>query len=99
MNASYEKKGYCFMKWEERREILEAVRWIAEVFPVDDKDGTVASAIRFYRPNIFANGGDRVAAVSEEAAACSEAGCQMVFGVGGGKIQSSSALVKQLAKK
>ena len=89
------KKGYCFMKWEERREVLTAIRWVAEVLPVDDADGTVAAAIRRYRPQIFANGGDRVAAVAQEAAACSEVGCRMVFGVGGGKIQSSSSLVKQ----
>lgn len=93
------KKGFCFMKWEERREILEAIRWVADVLPVDDTDGTMASAIRRYRPAIFANGGDRVAAVPAEAAACVEVGCEMAFGVGGGKVQSSSALVKQLAKR
>lgn len=88
------KKGYVFMPWVERAEILCALGAVSRVVPVDDSDGTVAAAILELWPQYFANGGDRGEPNPREAEACARRGCVMLFGVGGGKVQSSSELVR-----
>lgn len=92
------KKGYAFMRWTERRALLSAWRAVADVFSVDDSADHVAGAIRAFKPDFFANGGDRTTSHPEERAACIEVGCQELFGIGGGKIQSSSELVKRVPR-
>lgn len=89
------KKGYAFMSWEERCEILMAMHNVAIVLSVDDKDDSVCNAIRRIKPDYFANGGDRAVADPLEAATCLELGVQQLFGLGGEKIQSSSDLVRK----
>ena len=83
------KKGYHCFSWEIRRELLQGLRWITAVVPVNDADGTVVSAIHLYRPQIFAKGGDRTSPVDAEELACQEVNCQMVFQIGN-KVESSS---------
>jgi D-beta-D-heptose 7-phosphate kinase/D-beta-D-heptose 1-phosphate adenosyltransferase len=92
------KKGYYFMTWKERAAILLALRYVDRVISVDDQDGTVAQAIVAVRPTYFMNGGDRTTPNEREAYFCRELGVTQVFGVGGGKIQSSSALVRRRAE-
>ena len=87
------KKGYIFMPWDERTEIIGAIRGVTEVLTVDDTDGTVCDALRKYKPDIFGNGGDRTNKNTPEKAICKELGIEMVWGLGGEKIQSSSELV------
>lgn len=88
------KKGYAFMPLEERMEIIAGVRGVDYVIPWDDGSQTVVEAIRALSPVVFTKGGDRDAAANvPEFDVCSEIGCQVIFGVGGGKIQSSSDLV------
>ena len=87
------KKGYVFMPWRERAEILYAIQGVKLVHAVDDWDGSVAEAITSLRPDIFANGGDRKQPNSLEHDACQKVGCKELFGVGGEKVQSSSRLV------
>ena len=87
------KKGYVFMPWEERAEIARAIQGVTKVVAFDDSDNTACDAIRTHRPTFFANGGDRTTNNTPEQAVCEEIGVQMVWGVGGGKIQSSSELV------
>lgn len=87
------KKGYKFMDWNERAEILRAIRGVVDVVPVDDSDGTVCEALRRIRPDAFANGGDRKAGNTPEGEVCKELGIEMLWGVGGGKTQSSSWLI------
>ena len=53
------KKGYVFMPWEERAEIISAIRGVTEVVTVDDSDNTVCEALIRCKPDAFANGGDR----------------------------------------
>lgn len=89
------KKGYVFMPWAERREILMALRNVSEVVAVNDQDGSVAAAIREVKPKLFANGGDRTEPNIYELAACKSVGARMLINIGGGKVQSSSALVRQ----
>jgi len=87
------KKGYVFMPWEERAEILLAIRGVVSVEQVDDSDGTVCEALRRIRPDLFANGGDRRGNNTPEVQVCTDLGIDLLWNVGGEKIQSSSELV------
>jgi len=90
------KKGYAFMQQAERIEILRALRDVDEVVAAVDPDQTVRETLRLVKPHVFANGGDRREAEDiPEAAVCRELGIEMVFNVGGGKVQSSSDLVQR----
>ena len=87
------KKGFHCMSWEARREILQGLRWVSAVVSVDDRDGTVASAIRLYRPHIFAKGGDQLVPIKAEREACQSVKCRMIFGIGN-KVESSSQFIR-----
>ena len=87
------KKGYIFMPFRERREILEGFRWVYDTTFVDDTDDTVCEALRRLKPDYFANGGDRKTNNTPEMDVCKELGIQMLWSIGGSKIQSSSDLV------
>ena len=91
------KKGYAFMPHEERMEIIAGVRGVDYVVGWDDGSQTVTGAIGALKPLIFTKGGDRDSALNvPEFALCSELGCHVYFGIGGGKIQSSSDLVNAM---
>lgn len=87
------KKGYVFMPFDERREILLGFRGVDAVSSVDDSDNTVCKALDRLRPDIFANGGDRKEHNVPEDGTCEKRGIEMSYNVGGGKVQSSSNLV------
>ena len=94
------KKGKPFMNFNERKEILEAFRYVNQVIPFDDSDGTACDLIEkvndMYDTDqkiYFANGGDRGKGNVPEVDTCKELGVIMLWGVGGGKIQSSSWLI------
>ena len=95
------KKGKPFMKWEERAEILESCKFVNQVLPFDDSDDTandiikeVCSLYRDFDVNVyFANGGDRKLGNVPELDICKELEVVMLWGIGGGKIQSSSWLI------
>ena len=97
------KKGKPFMEFEERKEILEGFKYINQVLSFDDTDDTASDIIRvvhdiFDYQDIdlqiyFANGGDRTTDNVPEMDICKELGVEMLWGVGGGKIQSSSWLI------
>lgn len=90
------KKGYVFMPLEERVEILRGLRDVNDVVVAVDSDQTVCETLRLVKPHVFANGGDRRdEAEIPEARVCRELGIEMVFNVGGGKVQSSSDLVQR----
>ncbi len=88
------KKGYVFMPLADRLRIVRALGVVAGAGAVDDKDDTVCEALRSFRPHIFANGGDRTAADPLEHMVCEELGIEELFNVGGGKVRSSSELVR-----
>ena len=92
------KKGFVFMSWEERAEILESIKGVRKVVRVDDSDGSVCEALRREKPTYFANGGDRTDKNTPEMEVCVDLGISMLWGVGGGKIQSSSELVARIKK-
>ena len=90
----FRKKGYVFMGFNERREIIMAIKGVVDVVPVDDEDGTVCEALRRIKPDYFANGGDRTTNNTPEQSICEELGIEMLWNIGGQKIQSSSDLVR-----
>ncbi|MCD6412155.1 adenylyltransferase/cytidyltransferase family protein [bacterium] len=102
-NWLLKKKGYVFMPENERKEIIEAIRWVDRVIltshPPDPEDMSVSEELRKLKPDIFANGGDRTSENIPEIKVCQEINCKMVFNVGGGKIQSSSSLLKKFLEK
>jgi len=92
----YRKKGFVFMEWPRRVEILNAVKGVVLVDSVDDTDDTVCEAIKRHKPTYFANGGDRDNKNTPEQTVCEELGVKLLWGVGGTeKLQSSSDLVKK----
>jgi len=93
------KKGFYFMPWEERAEILMALKDVHNVVPVDDSDGTVCDALRRFKPDYFGNGGDRGIDNTPEKQICEELGIEMTWNLGGTKIQSSSDLVNKIMGK
>ena len=91
------KKGYVFMPYEERAEIMGNLKGVTMITSVDDSDGTVCQALRRHRPDAFANGGDRKTENTPEMDTCEELGIQMLWSIGGSnKPQSSSWLVNKL---
>ena len=93
------KKGYVFMPWDERAEIISAYDFVDEVVMAKDDDRTVVASLDEIKPDIFANGGDRENINTPEARFCKENDIEMMWGVGGGKIQSSSSMVKSVTQK
>ena len=91
----FRKKGFVFMTFTQRAEILNAIKGVILVDSVDDTDGTVCEAIRRLKPDFFANGGDRGKSNTPEQAVCEEMGVKLLWGVGGDKkLASSSDLVQ-----
>ena len=91
----YRKKGFVFMEFIRRVEILNAIKGVILVDSVDDSDDTVCEAIRRLKPTYFANGGDRGRTNTPEQNICEELGVELLWSIGGDeKLASSSDLVK-----
>ena len=91
------KKGYVFMPWTERAEIIRELTSVDQVVSFNDNDDTANQAIKVHRPDAFANGGDRKKKNTPEMDLCDKLGIQMLWGIGGkDKPQSSSWLVDKL---
>ncbi len=98
------KKGNGFMSEKDRAEVISSFRHVDEVFISEHKKNTkdisICKELSKIKPHIFANGGDRFADNIPEFKLCNELGIKMVFNVGkGGKIRSSSKLLKDYSKK
>jgi cytidyltransferase-like protein len=93
----YRKKGFVFMEFKQRAEILASIKGVIKVSGVNDIDTTVCEAIKRLKPDIFANGGDRKRYNTPEQTVCEELGVEMLWGVGGeDKVNSSSDLVERV---
>ena len=91
------KKGYVFMPWLERAEIIRELTSVDRVVSFNDNDDTANQAIKIHQPDAFANGGDRKKKNTPEMDLCDKLGIQMLWGIGGkDKPQSSSWLVDKL---
>ena len=94
------KKGYVFMPYDERQEVLYAIKGVVDVMKADDDDDTVCKTLEKLKPDVFANGGDRKDGNVPEYDVCHRLGIAMEFSVGGkDKPQSSSWLVDKLRNK
>ncbi len=106
------KKGYFFMSEHERKEIIEAFEAVDRVIISEHKrntkDMSVCLGLMKIKPHIFANGGDRDekdahdpnSSLYKEREIHKQLGIKMVYNVGkGGKVRSSSELVKKAIKK
>jgi len=105
------KKGKEFMGELERKEIIEAISGVDKVVisshTKKPKDMSISNELAKIKPNIFANGGDRDEKDSDDPKSSlyrekqihKKYGIKMVYNVGhGGKIRSSSELVKKYSK-
>ncbi len=99
------KKGKEFMEENERKEIIEAITGVDEVIisghTKNTKDKSVCEEIIKIKPHVFANGGDRKPSGDPvpEVAVCKDLGIEMFYNIGrGGKVRSSSELVKTYSK-
>jgi cytidyltransferase-like protein len=92
------KKGYVFMPYKQRERLILALRKVWDVQKVDDADGTVREALNRIKPDYFANGGDRTEQNTPEKKLCDKLGIKMLWGMGGGKVESSSELVKNATR-
>ena len=94
------KKGYVFMPWEERAEIMGSIKGVRLVSQVNDSDNTVCEALSRHKPDAFANGGDHKEKNTPEMDLCDHIGIQLMWAIGGSeKPQSSSWLVDKLKEK
>lgn len=99
------KKGSEFMPFQERMEIVRAIKYVDRVVGSVDSDRTVCKSIEKVvksfstKPEkiIFAKGGDRTAGEIPEAKICRKLGVEIVDRLGE-KIQSSSDLIKRSKK-
>lgn len=104
-----QKKGFTFMPEQERKEIIESFKYVDKVILTkhcpNAEDMSVCAELADLRPDIFAKGGDRdkkdankkTSSLNPEQALCQKLGIKVAFGVGrGGKIQSSSWLLKKM---
>ena len=93
----FRKKGFVFMEYARRVEILNAIKGVVLVDSVNDTNGTVCEAIKRIKPTYFANGGDRGISNTPEQSVCEQLGVKLLWGIGGEeKLQSSSSLTKSV---
>ena len=91
------KKGYAFMTEEERLEIISGFRSVDFAVIWNDATQTVCGALEVIQPDFFCKGGDRDSFENvPESKVCTDIGCEVLFNVGGEKVQSSSTLVDRM---
>ena len=98
------KKGQYFMSWKERAEIIRHLDMVDAVITVPDDDkgsacGAIERCLEIAQTVVFANGGDRTKKNVPEMDVCRELDVTMLWGIGGGKIQSSSWLIEKSEEK
>ncbi len=103
-NWLHKKKRHIFMPDSERKAVIATLKPVDRVVLTRHKknptDMSVCAELLKYKPDIFANGGDRKKSNIPEVPVCEKIGCKMVFNVGkGGKVQSSSWLLEKYVKK
>ena len=86
------KGSKVFMNEKERCAIVKALRCVDEVVLSIDTDRTICQTLKMIKPNIFAKGGDSTPENVPEQDICGKCGIEIIYNVGGGKIQSSSWL-------
>lgn len=99
------KGAVPFMPEQERIEIIKALRYGDDVILSIDEDGSVIESLKMIARKypkaelFFAKGGDRHSGNIPETKVCQEFNIKIINNVGGGKIQSSSWLLKNIILK
>lgn len=94
------KKATNFMSFDQRKKIIESIKYVDKVISFDDSDGSAYDAIMqvkaLYPGNKIsvANGGDRKES-NAPAKELSVNNVNYVWGIGGPKTDSSSAILKK----
>ena len=94
-NQQTQKKGKLIHDAKDIKYIIENLKMVDESVVSIDQDRTVCETLRKIKPDIFANGGDRVSDNVPEDVVCNELGIKMMFNIGGGKVNSSSDILKK----
>ena len=95
------KKGKEFLSFDERKIIMQNIKGVIDVLDFDDSDQSCVNGIlkakNMFKHNMikFANGGDRTNENTPEKGFCTAYNIDMIWNVGGGKIQSSSELLEK----
>jgi len=90
------KKGFVFMPFAERKEILENLKGVDEVIASIDDDQTVNKTLEMLKPDVFAKGGADLQDIPE-AETCRKIGCKLIINVGGSIIHAElSQKVKEM---
>lgn len=98
------KGSVPFMLEQERIKVVRALRYADEVILSIDEDKSVARSLELISSRhsnkklVFAKGGDRNIGNIPEKEICLKLGIDIVSGVGGDKIQSSSSLLNNIIK-
>lgn len=87
------KKGKAFYDMKTKVSILGHLEMVDEVFISIDKGRTIEKSLEAVNPDIFAKGGDVVELPEPERDVCVNCNIDVVFNVGGGKINSSSWII------
>lgn len=88
------KGSKVFMDENERVNIVKAIRYVDKVILSIDKDRTIKETLKKINPDVFIKGGDSIPENTPELELCESLGINVIFNVGGDKIQSSSWLKK-----
>jgi cytidyltransferase-like protein len=89
------KYGKIIVPFNERRKVMEAIKYVYEVIESIDEGKSVCNTLRLVEPDIFAKGGDRFSKEIPEKVVCDELKIKIIDGLGE-KIQSSSNILKKL---
>tara|TARA_B100001113_G_C20727046_1_gene456218 strand:- start:40 stop:540 length:501 start_codon:yes stop_codon:yes gene_type:complete len=99
------KGSVPFMNQADRFRIVNALQDVNRVRLSEDDDGTVVKTIQsiyeahncdpFVESFVFMNGGDRVAGNTPEEEYCHDNDIGTLYNIGGGKTESSSALIEK----
>lgn len=92
------KKGFIFMKEDERMAIISAIRYVDECVLSIDTDRTVCKTLDSLTVHKFMNGGDRTTDEVPEKKICDAKNIEMIDGLGD-KINSSTEIVARLQNK
>lgn len=93
------KKGYIFMPFDLREDLLTTVPYVSEVIGFDDLDGTVCSALENVSPDFFGNGGNRSSqnTPKKEIELCEKLGIMPIWNLGEGVVDNRYLLLSQSA--
>lgn len=101
---SLDKKGRVVIPLEDRTAVVEAIRYVDEVFISIDEDKSVCKSLEYLAKQhtgekiVFAKGGDRYSGEIPEKKVCDQYNIEIIDGLGE-KIQSSSEITRDWGER